>query len=115
MVPPATWEAASNPEGTFTLAAVVDPGAGTWHVDNLVCEFGHIGQLPLLPSCPRQSKCQRFVVSPAALQVMAEVPDGCIDAEKFPVEGKVKESLAFSSLAEKKPKGRHSADKGSSC
>ena len=29
MVPPATWEAASDSEGTFTLAAVVDPGAGT--------------------------------------------------------------------------------------
>ena len=26
---PATWEAASNPEGTFTQAAVVDPKAGT--------------------------------------------------------------------------------------
>ena len=103
MVPPATWEAASNPEGTFTLVAVVDPGAGTWHVDNLVCEFGHIGQLPLLPSCPRvgqprQGKCQRFVVSPdgeeAALQVVAEVPDGCVDTKKFPVEGTVRE-LSF--------------------
>ena len=29
MVLPATWEAASHPEGTFTLAALVDPGVGT--------------------------------------------------------------------------------------
>ena len=29
VVLPATWEAASDPEGTFMLAAVVDPGAGT--------------------------------------------------------------------------------------
>ena len=26
---PATWEAASDPEGTFTLAALVDPEVGT--------------------------------------------------------------------------------------
>ena len=26
---PATWEGASDPEGTFTLAALVDPGVGT--------------------------------------------------------------------------------------
>ena len=69
MVPPATREAASDPEGTFTLAAVVDPGAGTvcggldirsgsynvkaaWHMDNFVRKFGHVGELLLLTSCP---------------------------------------------------------------
>ena len=26
---PATWETASDPEGTFTLAVVAGPGAGT--------------------------------------------------------------------------------------
>ena len=67
-------------------------------MDNLVCEFGQIRQLPLLLSCPgvgqpRQGKCQRLVVGPdgetAALLVVAEMSDGCINAKQLSVESTV--------------------------
>ena len=69
-----------------------------WHVDDLVHEFSHVGELSLLPSCPgvRQSgqgECEWLVICPngeeAAFQVMAEVSDSRVDAEKLPVEGTV--------------------------
>ena len=118
---PATWEAASDPEGTFTLAAVVDPGAGivcggwgprhqighnveaAWHMDNFVRKFGYVRELPLLLSCPgvghpRQSEGQRLVVGPdgeeAAFQVVTEMPDGPVDAEKLSIKSAVRQ-LSF--------------------
>ena len=72
-------------------------------MDNLVCEFCHVGELLLLPSCPgvRQSgqgECERLVICPngeeVAFQVMAEVSDSRVDAEKLPVEGTVRQ-LSF--------------------
>ena len=67
-------------------------------MDDLVREFSHIGELSLMPSCPGvqqsgQGECERLVICPngeeAAFQVMAEVSDSCVDAEKLPVEGTV--------------------------
>ena len=72
-------------------------------MDNFVRKFGYVRELPLLLSChgvghPRQSEGQRLVVGPdgeeVALQVVAEMLDGCVDAKEFSIESAVRQ-LSF--------------------